>query len=121
MNYVINQNIIHGKNKNAVEVYYFPTSFVNRAEFFNQMKSLYTDAGGSLNFLVAAAGIDPDTYLSVLRAEYQSGLFDMIQPHQTSYTMSSSASNDEGGRPRIDNPTNDSTIKGRTNGTTLDE
>ena len=40
LNYVINENIIKDK-KNRVEVYYLPTSLVNRKNFFEMMKSLY--------------------------------------------------------------------------------
>ena len=41
LNYVINACIIKD-NRNKVEVYYLPTSLVNRQQFFEMMKSLYT-------------------------------------------------------------------------------
>lgn len=116
LNYVINENILHSNEQNKVSVFYFPTSFVNRKEFFEQMKTLYT-FGGSFSFMVAAAGIDPELYTSVLRNEYDENLFDIIKPHPTSYTMSSEDINEnKGGRPELDDPVNDETIKSRGTG-----
>lgn len=119
LNYVINKNIIKD-DKNKVEVYYFPTSFVNRKTFFDQMKTLYSEASGSLTFLVASAGIDPDVYFNILDQEIEDGIYQKYLPHMTSYTLSSKEeskidSNDEGGRPQVDNPTNENTIKSKTN------
>lgn len=113
LNYVINKNIIKD-NKNKVKVFYFPTSFANRNSFFEQMKTLY-GYGGSLSFLIASTGVNPDIYLSVLKNEYDSEVFDLIQPHPTNYTYS--AKNEaEVGRRKIENPTNESTIKSQANG-----
>ena len=114
LNYVINKNIIQD-TRNEVEVYYFPTSFVNKSTFFGFCKDLYTSAGGSLSFLVASAGIDPDAYFSVLDQEIDDGIFDRYKPHLTSNTLSK----DDAviGRPNVDNPTNENTIASRnTNG-----
>ena len=110
LNHVINTNIIRD-NKNRPEVYYFPTSFVNKKEFFDMMKTLYTDAAGSLTFLIAASGVDSDVYLSTMESELEEGLFEKFLPHQTSYTMSSSDA--EAGRPTTDTPS-DNTEKSRT-------
>ena len=98
--HVINANIIKDK-KNPVDIYYFPTSFVNRKEFFDMAKTLYSEASGSLSFLVASAGISPDVYFSILDSEIESGVFERYKPHQTSYTMSSK--DNKGGRPSGDN------------------
>lgn len=118
LNYVINENIIKD-NRNKVEVYYFPTSFVNKQNFFNMCKDLYLSAGGSLSFLIASAGIDPEAYFGVLDQEIEDGVFDKYLPHMTSYTMSSKEEAIETevdkGRPSIDNPTNENTIKSKTN------
>ena len=110
LNYVIDRNIIKSKANNAVAVYYFPTSFINKKEFFEEMKTLYSEAGGSYRFLVAATGVDPDIYLSVLRDEYDEGLFDMITPHPTSYTMSTESVDES------PDPSNENTIKSQSNG-----
>lgn len=113
LNFVINKNIIQDP-KNEVSVYYFPTSFANRKDFFEMMRSLYMDAGGSLNFLLASTGVDVDAYLSVLDEEIESGIFEKYQPHKTAYTLSSSDNNV--GRPQETNPTNENTIKSKSNG-----
>lgn len=119
LNYVINKNIIKDNN-NRVEIYYFPTSFVNRKTFFDQMKTLYSEASGSLTFLVASAGIDPDVYFNILDQEIDDGIYQKYLPHMTSYTLSSKEetqieSQDKGGRPSVDNPTNENTIKSKSN------
>lgn len=110
LNYVINKNIIKN-DRSKVEVYYFPTSFVNRKSFFEMMKSLYSEASGSISFLIASTGVDVDAYFAVLDSEIADGIYDKYKPHQTSYTMSN---NDKGGRPTTDTPS-DNTVKSRNN------
>lgn len=110
LNHVINKNIIKN-DRSKVEVYYFPTSFVNRKSFFDMMKSLYSEASGSISFLVASTGVDVDAYFAVLDDEIANGIYEKYQPHKTSYTMSK---DDEVGRPTTDNPT-DNTIKSQNN------
>lgn len=123
LNYVINKNIIKDE-KNKVEIYYFPTSFVNKQTFFNFCKDLYMSAGGSLSFLIASAGIDPDAYFSVLDQEIEDGIFERYKPHETSYTLSKNQENSGtgtsvddlvGGRPQIDSQTNENTITSKGN------
>ena len=110
LNYVINKNIIQN-DRAKVEVYYFPTSFVNRKSFFDMMKSLYCEASGSLSFLIASTGVDVDAYFAVLDDEIANGIYDKYKPHETSYTLSKS---EDSGRPTTDNPT-DNTIKSQNN------
>ena len=112
LNHVINACIIKDK-KNKVEVYYLPTSLVNRKNFFDMAKSLFLEAGGSYTFLVASAGINPEVYFNVLDEEIENKIFDKYQPHKTSYTMSKS--DDKGGRPQNDDPTNERTIQTKNN------
>ena len=112
LNYVINKNIIKN-DKSKVEVYYFPTSFVNRKSFFEMMRSLYSEASGSLSFLIASTGVDVDAYFAVLNSEIEDGIYDKYKPHQTSYTMSKNDSQN-GGRPVTDTPT-DNTVKSQNN------
>ena len=114
LNYVINKNIIKDE-KHKVEVYYFPTSFVNRQSFFDMMRSLYSEASGSMRFLIASTGVDPDSYLSVLDEEIAEGYFEKYLPHQTAYTNNGKNTNNNGGRPTIDNPTNENTLQTRAN------
>lgn len=111
LNYVINKNIIQNE-KNRVEVYYFPTSFVNRKSFFDMMKGLY-DVGGSLSFLIASTGVDPDAYFSVLDEEIDSKIYEKYLPHLNSNTISKN--DDVAGRPKTETPT-ENTIKSRDNG-----
>lgn len=81
-------------------------------------------AGGSLSFLIASAGIDPDAYFSVLDQEIEDGIFERYKPHETSYTLSKNQENSGtgtsvddlvGGRPQIDSPTNENTITSKGN------
>ena len=111
LNHVINKNIIKN-DRSKVEVYYFPTSFVNRKSFFESMKSLFTDACGSISFLVASTGVDVDAYFAVLDSEIEDGIYDKYLPHQTSYTLSKT---NETGRPTTDNPS-DRTVQNQNNG-----
>lgn len=112
LTHVINKNIIKD-TRNQVDIYYFPTSFVNRKEFFGMMKDLYVSAGGSFRFLIASTGVDPDIYLSVMDEEIAEDYANKYLPHQTSYTLSKDSSN-VGGRPQTDNPT-ENTIKSQDN------
>lgn len=111
LNHVINKNIIQN-DRNKVEVYYFPTSFVNRKSFFDMMRSLYTECGGSISFLVASTGVDVDAYFAVLDSEIADGIYDKYKPHETSYTLSKK---DDTGRPTTDNPS-DRTVQSQNNG-----
>lgn len=114
--HVINKNIIKDQ-KNKIDIYYFPTSFVNRKEFFEMMKTLYSEASGSMTFLVASTGVDVDTYFDVLDSEIKAGIYEKYFPHQTSYTMSKE--NNDGGRPKTDNPTENTLKSQMNNGNTV--
>lgn len=115
LNFVINKNIIQD-DRNPVEIYYFPTSFVNRKNFFEMMKSLYTEASGSLTFLVASTGVDVESYFSVLDEEIENGIFEKYKPHQTSWTTNGkTADYKSGGRPEVESPTNENTIQSKSN------
>lgn len=118
LNYVINKNIIKDE-KYPVDLYIFPTTFVNRKSFFDMMKTLYSEAGGSLQFLIASTGVDVDKYLSILDEEIDDNLFEKYKPHQTSYTLSkndTSKEKKEAGRPTLDgSTTNENTIQSKSN------
>lgn len=109
--HVINKNIIKD-DRNKVDIYYFPTSFVNRKEFFGMMKDLYSSASGSMTFLIASTGVDPDTYYDVLDSEIEEGIYEKYLPHQTSYTISKD--DNVGGRPETDTPS-ENTVKSQMN------
>ena len=78
------------------------------------MSSLYTEACGSLTFLIASTGVDVEAYMSVMDEEIANGIYEKYTPHQTSYTMASS-NNDVGGRPEETNPTNENTLQSKAN------
>lgn len=109
--HVINKNIIKD-DRNKVDIYYFPTSFVNRKEFFGMMKDLYSSASGSMTFLIASTGVDPDIYYDVLDSEIEEGIYEKYLPHQTSYTISKD--DNVGGRPETDTPS-ENTVKSQMN------
>lgn len=113
LNYVINENVIQDR-RNKVEVYYLPTSLVNRQKFFEMMKSLYLEAGGSYTFLIASTGINPDVYFNILDEEVDNKIFDKYLPHKTSYTMSDKTP--DVGRPEDNESQNPSTIQTKANG-----
>ena len=78
-------------------------------------KTLYSEASGSLSYLVASAGINPEAYFNVLDEEIEDGIYQKYLPHMTAYTNSSNNTNDQvGGRPTTDNPT-ENTIRSRNN------
>ncbi len=112
--HVINKNIINN-TKNKADIYYFPTSFVNRKEFFGMMKDLYTSASGSMTFLIASTGVDPDIYYEVLDSELEEGIYEKYLPHQTAWTSNGKTEeNSKGGRPETDNPS-ENTLKSQAN------
>ena len=112
--HVINKNIIK-EQKNKVDIYYFPTSFVNRKEFFGMMKDLYTSASGSMTFLIASTGVDPDIYYDVLDSEIEDGIYEKYLPHQTAWTSNNDTrGSNKGGRPKTNNPS-ENTLKSQTN------
>lgn len=84
------------------------------------MRSLYNEAGGSLSFLLASTGVDPDAYLSVLDEEIDNKIFEKYLPHMTSYTFNgvnagnTDSESSKGGRPETDTPT-DNTVKSKNN------
>lgn len=117
LNRVLNACVIKDR-KYYAEAYYLPTSLVNSSRFFDQMKSLYLDAGGSMTMLIASTGVSPEIYYALLNDEYENNIYEKFKPHQTSYTLSSkgNTSDDVGGRPVVENPTSPTTISGKANG-----
>ena len=75
-------------------------------------KTLYSEASGSLSYLVASAGINPEAYFNVLDEEIEDGIYERYLPHLTSSNVSKD--DQVGGRPIMDNPT-ENTIRSRNN------
>ena len=107
---VINQNIIKDK-KSPIDIYYLPCSSVNRKEFVNQMKELYTLGHGSLSAWIASTGISPEAYLSLMEMEKIEKWDEKFKPHLTSFTTTS---NDKG-RPENTDSWGENTDKSKTN------
>lgn len=106
----INQNIIKD-NENKVDIYYLPCSIVNRKEFVNQMKELYTLGHGSLSAWIASTGMNPEAYLSLMEMEKSEQWDEKFKPHLTSFT----ASSNNRGRPESTELTNENTDKSKAN------
>jgi len=77
------------------------------------MKDLYTSASGSMTFLIASTGVDPDVYMSVMDSEIEDGIYEKYLPHQTAWTSNNDTGN-ESGRPKTDNPS-ENTLKSQAN------
>lgn len=110
LNHVINACVIKDR-RNRVEVYYLPTSLVNRKNFFEYMKGLY-GLGGSLTFMVASTGVSPEVYFNILDEEIDNDIFSRYLPHLTNATLSKEDA--VTGRPQTDTPS-ENTIKSRNN------
>lgn len=106
----INSLIIKDK-KEQIDIYYLPCSIVNRKEFVNQMKELYTLGHGSLSAWIASTGINPDAYLSLMEMEKADKWDEKFKPHLTSFT----ATSNNKGRPENPDLTNGNTDKSKSN------
>lgn len=114
LNKCINANIIKDSSC-IVDCYILPTTFANRDKQVQYMKELYSNGKGSLLAWISATGFDADAYVSLLDYELEIDMENKYPVHATSYTMSSkNNSDDEGGRPKVDNPTNENTVKSKT-------
>lgn len=112
---VINENIIKDKS-NTIGLYYFPCSAISRKEFSEQMKQLYLEGKGSLTAWIASTGFNCEAYIELMNMELENKFDEKYPVHQTSFTQSyKDTSNDKGGRPENDSPTNESTISSKAN------
>ena len=98
LNKCINANIIKDK-RCRVACNILPVTYVNRDKFFNQMKTLYSECNGSFTAVIAASGMDIESYLSLLDEEKEQKFDEKYMPHASMHTQSSS--DDKGGRPSI--------------------
>ena len=114
LNKVINANIIRDK-KNPVECKYLRITHHNKTAMVGFAKELYLQGCGSISLWSASCGVQPEVFFSMLDEEISNGVYEKYKPHQTSFTL---GSDDKGGRPKTDNPT-DKTIQGRSNGGNL--
>lgn len=111
LNKCISANIIND-DKNWVECKYLPITHVNKGQMVGYAKDLYLQGKGSLSLWASACGISPDVFFALLDQELEENIESRYPVHQTSYTLSSS--NNQGGRPQSDNPT-DNTVRSNSN------
>mgnify|MGYP000009484578 FL=1 len=119
LSYVINKNIVKDKN-NEIDIYYLPTSLVNRDKFVSLNKELYMSGSGSKSAWISSVGWDLNAYLSLMDMEKSEKWDDKYTPHPTSYNSSGdgiSNEEDKGGRPNVENATNDNTLISQGNDT----
>ena len=119
INKILNANIIKEKSY-EVKISYLPITHLNREEQVKNAKELYTLGRGSLQAWIAAAGWDLDVYLAMMDHELAQGYEEKYPIHQTAYTASPGAEGgepDKGGRPKDNATDNESTLKGKSNGT----
>lgn len=108
LNKCIAANIIKD-DKNWVECRYLPITHVNKSKMVSYAKELYLQGKGSLSLWSAACGIAPDVFFALLDQELEQDIENKYPVHMTSYVYSNKE-NSETGRPKTDNPT-DNTIK----------
>ena len=116
---MINKNVVRDKN-NEIQIYYLPTSLVNRDKFVALNKELYMSGSGSKSTWITSVGWDLDAYLSLMDMEKSEKWDDKYTPHPTSYNSSGDdnlSEEDKGGRPSVENATNDSTLATQGNNT----
>lgn len=112
LNKCISANIIKD-NRNTVECRYLPITHVNQQTKVGFAKDLYLQGCGSLSLWAATCGISPEVFYSLLDQEQEDGIYEKYKPHLTSYTISSDYQK-EIGRPKTDNPT-ENTLKSQGN------
>lgn len=116
LNKVINYNILD-MGYIDTEVNYLPITHLNREKYFNNAKELFTIGRGSLAYLANCAGISKEVYFAMLDEQLEEKVLDKYPVNATSYnTSGNDGDNDnKGGRPTTDNPTNENTIRSKTN------
>jgi len=104
---IINEHLSIKPNS-YIDIKFLPITWLNKKDVYDKAKDLYLTAGGSRKFYIAAAGFDPEDYLSICDEEIEAGFDERYPPHITSYTATDSAdtANEDGnlgGRPTKDN------------------
>lgn len=111
LNKVINFNVLGNKTVDA-KVNYLPITHLNRKEMIGYAKDLYLSGRGSLTFYASCVGLSEEVFYSMLDDELENNIENKYPVHRTSYTQSS---DDKAGRPENDNPTNENTVKSKSN------
>lgn len=109
LNKCINYNCIKD-NARQIQMYVLPITPINSKDMFERCKALYADCGGAMTPLIAATGINPSVYLSLMNFEREQKFDEKYTPHQSMYTQSN-----KGGRPEVTDATNENTIISKNN------
>ena len=112
MNKVINYHIL-GNNYVNVKVNYLPITHINKKDMIGFAKELYLQGKGSLTLWASCVGISESVFYAMLDEELEKDIENKYPVHKTSYVMSKD--DNQGGRPTEDNPTNENTIRSKTN------
>ena len=112
LNKVINACILRD-SEHPVNVVYLPITHANRKEFVGFAKEMYMQGKGSISLWAAAVGVPADAFFSLLDHEVEEDVEDKYPVHKTSNTLS--ADDQKNGRPTNDSPTNENTVKSKTN------
>ena len=107
-------NLIDSKGRVIVDISYLKTTILNQEKNVANAKELYTLGGGSRLYWIACAGADIDMYMSLMEYEKEQNFDEKYPPHMTSFTANNDTSNP--GRTPENNPTNQNTIKSKSNG-----
>lgn len=120
LNKVINYNILNLEYID-VEINYLPITHLNRDKYFKTAKDLFTIGRGSLAYLANCAGLSKEVYFAMLDEQLEEKVLDKYPVNPTSFNTSgnndnkSGSDDNKGGRPTNDNPTNENTIRSKTN------
>lgn len=111
LNKVINYHIL-GNQFTNVKVNYLPITHINKKEMINAAKELYLQGKGSLTLWASGVGIPENVFYAMLDEEVEKDVENKYPVHKTSYTQSA---DNNAGRPEENNPTNENTIRSKTN------
>ncbi len=115
LNKVINYHIL-GNNYVNVKVNYLPITHINKKDMIGFAKELYLQGKGSLTLWASCVGISESVFYAMLDEELENDVENRYPVHRTSYTQSADdVSGNKSGRPTEDNPTNENTIRSKTN------
>lgn len=114
LNKVINYNVL-GLDYVDIEAHILPITHINRNKHFETAKELLTIGRGSLAYLATCAGLPKEVYFEMLDEQLEEGVMDKYPVNATSYNTSGDSEDSDGGRPTIDSPTNENTIRSKTN------
>lgn len=93
LNKCLNYNVIKDKNY-KIEFRVLPVTFANRDSQVSYFSDLYARGKGSLIAWIAATGINPDDYLSLMDYELEYDFENRYPVHKTSFTLSGNDLND---------------------------